>query len=218
MICCGKIVCSGCNHAPVYDNEGNVIREKTCPFCRTPFATSDEEMIKRYKKRVEVNDAIAIRNFGGFYAGGQFGLPQNMAKALELWHRAGDLGDAVSFHNIGIAYDAGDLGVDRDEKKSIHYFKLAAMMGDVKSRNYLGVSEAEEGKMDRALKHFMIALRGGDSDSLKKVGLLYKNGDAIKDDYTKALLSYQAYLDEIKSPQRDEAAAYSDENKYYGST
>ena len=36
-----------------------------------------------------------------------------------------------------------------------------------------------------------------------------------KDDYLKALRSYQAHLDEIKSVQRDEAAAFKDEWKYY---
>ena len=33
-------------------------------------------------------------------------------------------------------------------------------------------------------------------------------GDATKDDYGKALRAYQACLNEIKSPQRDEAAAF----------
>jgi hypothetical protein len=41
------------------------------------------------------------------------------------------------------------------------------------------------------------------------------DGNATNDDYTKALESYQAYLDEIKSVQRDEAAAENDDYKYY---
>ena len=40
-------------------------------------------------------------------------------------------------------------------------------------------------------------------------------GCATKEDYAKALQAYQAYLDEIKSGQRDEAAVFSDEYKYY---
>ena len=36
MACCGKIICSGCAHAPVYDNLGNEIIGIKCPFCRTP--------------------------------------------------------------------------------------------------------------------------------------------------------------------------------------
>ena len=41
------------------------------------------------------------------------------------------------------------------------------------------------------------------------------NGNATKDDYSIALKAYQAYLSEIKSDQRDKAAAYSDNYKYY---
>jgi len=34
--CCGKVICGGCFYAPVYDNQGNEVTEKVCPFCRTP--------------------------------------------------------------------------------------------------------------------------------------------------------------------------------------
>ena len=68
--------------------------------------------------------------------------------------------------------------------------------------------------MDRALKHWMIAVKDGDADSLKGIKLLYSRGHATKDDYAKALHCFQAYQAEIKSDQRDEAAA--DGNyKYY---
>ena len=50
--CCGKEICSGCIHAPVYDNQGNKVAGEKCPFCRIPAFTSDEEMIKRsYKSK-----------------------------------------------------------------------------------------------------------------------------------------------------------------------
>ena len=41
-----------------------------------------------------------------------------------------------------------------------------------------------------------------------KVQPMFMNGDATKDDYAKALRVYQTNLVEIKSPQRDEAAAF----------
>ena len=69
--------------------------------------------------------------------------------------------------------------------------------------------------MDRAIKHFMIAIGGGDNDSLKEIQELYSGGFATKDDYTKALQLYQIYLDEIKSPQRDKAAAADKEYRYF---
>ena len=61
----------------------------------------------------------------------------------------------------------------------------------------------------------MIAVGSGQPGSLKQIQELYSNGYATKTDYTKALQSYQEYLSEIKSPQRDEAAAYGDRYRYY---
>ena len=64
----------------------------------------------------------------------------------------------------------------------------------------------------------MIAVEGGDHYCLKKIQGMYMAGHATKEDYAKALRSYQAYLDEIRSNQRDEAAAAKDKYKYYEST
>ena len=61
----------------------------------------------------------------------------------------------------------------------------------------------------------MIAAESGEPDSLKQIQELYTNGHATKDDYTQALRAYQAYLVEIKSAQRDAAAAASADYRYY---
>lgn len=101
-------------------------------------------------------------------------------------------------------------------KRAIHYYELSAMGGDAQARFNLGIKEAQAGNTDRATRHFMIAIRAGHTNSLNAVQKLYSNGDATKEDYTKALQAYQVYLSEIKSPQRDEAAAFSKElYRYY---
>jgi len=219
MACCGKIICISCIHAPVYDDLGNEVVEKACAFCRTPVSTSitDEELIRQFEKRTELNDSYAIYSMGCYYARGENGLPQNYAKALELFHRAGDLGCAEAYFNIGFIHNRGIAGVEMNEKKAIRYWELAAMAADVTARNRLGESEIQAGNMDRALKHFMIAVRDGGHDSLKNIKTMYKNGYTTKDDFAKALRSYQAYLDKIKSEQRDKAAAFHDAYKYYES-
>ena len=84
-----KVICSGCVYAPVYDNNGNEIAKKTCPFCRTSHPKSDEEIVERLIKRVEAGDTIAMNNLGLYHDEGSYGFKQNHAKALELWHRAG---------------------------------------------------------------------------------------------------------------------------------
>ena len=210
MACCGKMICSGCCHADVYDNQGNVIVEKKCPFCRTPPPSTDYEDIERLKKRMEVGDALAFCMMGSFHGRREYGLARDSAKAVEFWHKAGKFGYA----NLGHAYAAGD-GVERDTKMASHYDELAAMEGDSYARGNLGGSEYNAGNCDRALKHFMIAVRGGCTDSLKYIQRMYTYGLATKDQYANALRSHQAYLNEIKSGQRDKAAAFRDDYRYY---
>ena len=214
MTCCGKVICSGCCYAPVYDNQGNEIAEKNCPFCRTPLPTTEEEMDERRKKRVEANDHMAIYNQGNFHRDGKYGYPQNHTKALELYHRSAELGCSVAYNNIGVAYDKG-RGVEVDKKKANYYYDLAAIMGDISARYNLGIFEENAGNTDRALKHYMIAVGGGHNNSLQTIQRLYSNGQASKEDYTKALQLYQTYLREVKSKQRDKAAAADDQYRYY---
>ena len=211
MTCCGKIVCRGCAHADVYDNHGKIMVEKKCPFCRTPLVTSDKEIIERLKNHMEVGDTYAFYMMGNYYSSGQYGLPQNSAKAVKFWHKAGKFG----YTNLGSAYYNGK-GVERDKKMASHYFELAAMEGDSYARHNLGVGEYNAGNHDRALKHFIIAVRGGGTHSVKAIQQSYTNGHVAKDHYTNALRSHQAYLVEIKSDQRDKAAAtVGDRCQYY---
>ena len=100
-------------------------------------------------------------------------------------------------------------------KKAKHYYELAAMGGYENARHNLGLIENDAANYGRALKHFMIAVRSGNNESLKTIQQMYMNRYATRDDYEKALKDYQAYLVEIKSDDRDRAAAYDDEYKYY---
>ena len=207
--CCGKVLCSGCLLAVGLSD----LDEQKCAFCRTPLP-GDEETVNMHKKRIDAGDAGAMFNLGYHYDEGRLGLTQDRTKALELWHRAGELGFADAYYNIGYAYYHGE-GVERDEKKAMHYYELAAMGGDEMARQNLGCSEAHAGNWDRAIKHFTIAIGGGYNISVKAIQMLYRDGHATKEDYTKALLAYQAYLEEVRSEQRDQAAAFDDQYKYY---
>ena len=208
--CCGKVICSGCIYAVILTTGKNM-----CPFCRSLAPTSGEETVKRVKKRAEIGDVEAINCLGSYHSKGLKGFPEDWAKALELYRRAAELGNASSYHNIGHAYLDG-RGVERGERKATHYWELAAIGGDVRARHDLGVFECiNAGNINKALKHFMIAVGSGSNESLKKIKQLYLDGYATKDDYAKALKAYQTYQSEIKSVQRDKAAAYDQLFKYY---
>lgn len=100
-------------------------------------------------------------------------------------------------------------------KKATHYWELAAMLGHVGSRCNLGADEKNTGNVNRAMKHFMIAVRSGDDMTLRNIKKLFMSGEVTKDDYARALRAHQAYVDEIKSVHRDKAAAFSNEYKYF---
>ena len=126
------MLCLGCIYAAFFaDNR------KLCPFCRTPAHDTDRELIERINNRVKGDDINAICSLGGFYRDGIRGLPQDYEKAMELWHRAGELGCATSYYSISRAYYRGE-GVERDMKKAKHYCELAAIGGSVEARHNLG--------------------------------------------------------------------------------
>ena len=75
--CCLKVICSGCIHA-VNKMDGNA----KCPFCRVPTPKSDEEIVERTKKHIEMDDAEAIYNLGCYYYHGRLGMSKDLEKAL----------------------------------------------------------------------------------------------------------------------------------------
>ena len=199
--CCGKLLCSGCIRAAFTADT-----RRLCPFCRTPEHTSEGEGIERVMNRVNAGDANAMRNLGGFYCHGMMGLQQDHNRAMELWLRAGELGCATSYGNIANAYRDG-RGVEMDTKKAKYYCELAAMGGDVEARHNLGAFEWNAGNYHRAVKHWMISAGAGDDDSLKNIRQCYMSRLATKDDFEKALRAHKDSKDEMKSDQRDTAAA-----------
>ena len=208
QVCCGKSICTGCMR-----EDALRCHEQLCPFCRFP-APLEEGLLEMCKKRVELDDPQATYSLGVWCGSGMHGLSQDFTKALELYHRAGELGYAHAYNNIGIAFCKGE-GVERDSKKAMHYWELAAMGGDAMARCNLGIIEQNKGNVDRALKHYMISTRGGNVQSLESIKELFMKGYATKKDYADALQARQAYLDEIRSDQRDKAAAVHEMYTYY---
>ena len=151
--CCGKDICRGCA-----DTMEESEAEDLCPFSRTPCPTSSEEAVNRLKKLVNAGNADAFDNLAGCYERGVFGLPQDMAKARQLYLKAGELGYSMAYYNLGCSYQSGE-GVEM--KKAIHYWELAAMNGSVNARAKLGATEYNANNHQRAYKHFIISASAG---------------------------------------------------------
>jgi len=200
--CCGKLLCLGCLDAAFSADD-----RRLCPFCRTPEAASDGETVERIKKRADCGDADAIHQLAYKYHRGTTGMQQDNDKAMELWLRAGELGCLEAYGSIADSCLNGE-GVARDMKKAKHYYELAAMGGQIDARHNLGVLEAQAGNLERAMKHYMIAAAAGCDDSLKVVRAAFMNRLATKDDFEEALRAHKEASDEVKSDQREAAAAF----------
>jgi hypothetical protein len=206
--CCGKLICGGCIYSMAETGGKNMM---LCPFCKTPNEISGDEEVKRLTKLMEKGNADAFGQLGLYYHRGSCGLRQDMAKANELWLKAGQLGCAQAYHNLGYTYENG-IGVEVDKKKAKHYYELAAMKGSIPARHNLGCLEGQAGNHQRAMKHCLIAARAGCNKSLNTVKGGFMDEDVTKAEYANALPEYQKSQDEMKSDARDNALAFIQDN------
>ena len=198
IVCCIKRVCNGCILAARQRGM------RGCPFCRTPRPTDEASTLAMVQKRVDKRDEEAIKFLGDKYSHGGLGLTKDVPRAIELWTKAAELGSLEAYYNLGYIYYTGD-GIEEDRPRGICHWQQAAMKGDVVSRHGLGIAGFNEGNYDLAVRHFMIAAKMGYELSLNVIKEMFKHGHATKAQYADALLGYRDAVEEMKSPQREEA-------------
>ncbi|EJK60473.1 hypothetical protein THAOC_19169, partial [Thalassiosira oceanica] len=158
------------------------------------------------QKRVDAGDPAAIWNLGQQYCFGLLGLEKDVTRAVELLERAAELGVKEAHFSLGCLYDEG-TDAEEDIARSIRHWEAAAMCGHVSARFNLGCGEDDAGNYDLALQHWMIASKMGHEMSLDCVKAMFMRGLATKADYAGALRGYQSAVEEMRSPDRDEASA-----------
>jgi tetratricopeptide (TPR) repeat protein len=201
MNCCSKLICQGCDYANKM-REFEAGLQQRCAFCREPMPKTNEEIDKNIMKRIKKNCPVAMTEMGkrrrdeGDYK-----------TALEYLTKAAELGDVDAHFNLSTMYWKG-AGVEKDMKKEIYHLEEAAIGGHPHARHNLGCEELDNGRYERAKKHFIIAANLGYQDSLNELREGYANGHASKEDYANALRAYQAAVEATKSAERKIAEAY----------
>jgi len=200
MTCCSKVICDGCAYATgTRFLEGSL--KRSCPFCRHPVTATKAEVDANIMKRVEVNDPAALQLMGRRqYDKGDYG------SAFEYLTKAAGAGDVAAHNYLSLMYKKGE-GVEKDEKMAVYHAEEAAIGGHPKARYILGAHEWNNGSMERALKHFIIAANLGVDKSVEILKKGYLKGLVSKEDFAAALRAHQAVGDAMTSPGRDAAAA-----------
>jgi TPR repeat protein len=177
----------------------------TCPFCRYNHSaktkTFEESERKRYKmKRMEANDPVEIQRMGSkHYDEGDY------SGAFEYWTKAAGFGDIDAHFSLSVLYREG-TGVEKDDKMGLYHLEEAAIAGHPRARHNLAIREWRNGRIDRAMKHYIIAANLGLDESIQSLKECYVHGEVSKGDFATALRARQAAKDEMKSPQREAAA------------
>ena len=196
--CCSQTICLGCLYANAQSN-GDTVKARRCPFCREPVAVDDHR--KRMMKRIKENDPAAMTQTGVrcFFEGDYDAAFKYLTKAVEL-------GYTDAHYRVGSLYMKGE-GVEKDEEKAVYHFEKAAMRGHPYARHDLGRIESNNGSMERAVKHFIIAAKLGYEGSMKALWKHYSAGNITKEELDATLRSHQAAINATKSEQRDAGEA-----------
>ena len=197
-VCCMTLVCEGCTLAARKRGMND------CPFCRAPAPKEGSENLARTEKRADAGDPVAIWYLGSHYVDGDYGIHKDIARGIELYERAAELGVTRAHFSLGYLYRNGK-DVEKDTAKAIRHYEAAAVKGDVRARNKLGFLEYHAGNYDLALQHYMIAAKLGYQRSLDNVKALFMDGLATKADCAEALRGHHSAVEEMASPDREEA-------------
>jgi TPR repeat protein len=172
-----------------------------CPFCKAErMNKTDEENIHELRMRVDVNDAGAMYVLGSYYYHGNFGLPQDRARAMELYARAAELKFSNAHYHLGMNYHRGG-----DLKKAKFHLGAAAMAGHELARYFLAGREYESGNMERAVRHFTIGASGGCFRAMHSLQTLFEQGAISRDTIDSTLSAYNNACVEMRSEARDKA-------------
>ena len=156
-----------------------------------------EETRKRLMKRIKANDPAAL-----CYMGLECYREENCGGAFEYLSKAAEWGDADARYRLGYMYGKGE-GVEKDDEKAVYHYEKAAIGGHPDARHNLACIEEENGNIERAVKHFIIASNLGHEKSMKALWKQYSAGNITKEDLDATLRAHQAALDAMKSEQRD---------------
>jgi tetratricopeptide (TPR) repeat protein len=203
--CCCKLICKGCNRANQKREREHGL-ERKCPFCRELLPKTQEEVNQNLMERMKANDPIALNQMGAKCCNeGDF------EGSVQYYTKAAGLGNIDAHYNLACMYQLGK-GVGKDLKKKVYHLEEAAIGGHPDARYNLGCDDMCNGRIDRAMKHFVIAANLGDDSALEQVKECFQGGWVSKDDYEAALRGHQAAVDATKSDQRDAAYAFFAQN------
>lgn len=141
----------------------------------------------------EQGDAEAQFRLGKRYYNGD-GIEKDYAEAVKWWFKSAKLENNKAQYNLGVCYYNGK-GVNKNKAEAVRLWHKSVEQGNVKAQDILGKYYYRVGMeyysyvddIDEAIQYFRKAAELGYSIAQKELGLLYKNGEDVKQDYSEAV-------------------------------
>ncbi|EJK48181.1 hypothetical protein THAOC_33047 [Thalassiosira oceanica] len=184
-----------------------------CPICfdLIELPTGQHSMLNVCCMKTVCNGCILAARQRGIYGSCPFcrtPIPADDASVLAMIQKRVDKGDAAAVAHLGDKHYYGELGLTKDVPRAVELWTEAAELGSLDA--YDITSSASCTTLAKALKwtsqgHLMISAKMGHEKSLNKIKEMFKEGLATKAQYAEALFGYRDAVEEMKSPQREEA-------------
>jgi len=212
--CCGKFLCSGCNfqhqvkHQRQATKKGQTPLPLTCAFCRTTLPDSDEEILARVHKRIELKDPKALRNMAMYYGQGDLGVSVDQAKCIDLLRQSVGLGCPGAHYQLASFHHTGEMGLEQNEEEASKYLEKATEGGHVPALYNLGCIENNSGNSTAAMRHWRLSASGGHKRSMDALISCFDHGLLRHGNLAKSLQAFHRARAEMKSEDRDVHIAY----------
>ncbi len=124
-----------------------------------------------------------------FEEGKEFLNSEDYQNALLNFQKSAELDFAEALHYLAMMHFKGD-GVEKNDSLAENYFLKSALGGHTVSYNNIGVMYAKRKEFGIAKKWYEKSVEYGHAISQKNLGIMYQYGQAVEQDYEKAIYWY----------------------------
>ena len=149
LLCCGQQMCTDCERKLHNHNQARTLSLTdplstdsfdggTCPYCRSPFPTTDQDAFAAAFKHAHKGKTWAKIVIGELYMQGK-GCTQSFQDAQKCFEFAADANDSIAQLYLGHMHACGDGNVEQSYETGRIYYELAATQGLLLASNCLHV-------------------------------------------------------------------------------
>ncbi len=148
-----------------------------------------EKALYWLEKSAQQDQTMALEILGDIYLGG-LEVKKDPYKGVQYLSKASKLGSETASYKLGCEYWEGKR-VSLDGAKAIYWLTQAADQGHVAAQRSIGDWHGDDRQISKknvakSIKYFEMAAQKGDKESLYRLGLYFKNGDGVPQDYKHA--------------------------------